>query len=407
MLEPLVEPSYQDIVEAETRIRAFVKVTPLERSNTFSKKVGGEIWLKEENLQKTGSFKLRGALNRILATPKNRLLKGVVTASAGNHAQGVALASTLSGTTAKIYMPCSTPPIKVEATRTYGGEVVLTGESFEDAYEAAVTYSKQADALFVHPFKDAYVIAGQGTVGLEIYRALNDFDYVVVPIGGGGLISGITIALKNLNPRLKVVGVQAKGAAPVYQSLKIGRPLEIASIETFAEGIATKRADKEMLEIIEKNVDDVVTVSDDEIAYAIALLMERAKLVTEGAGAASLAAVLSNNLGFINKRTVCILSGGNIDLLTLDRVLERGLKIAGRRMKIKLILKDKPGQLHRLLELIAESGGNILSIDHDRSNINVSLNSAEVTLNIETLSFKHQEEIISKAKNNGFIIERL
>lgn len=407
MVQEVIEPTFQDIVEAQARINDFVKRTPLEHSSSFSRLVGGDIWLKDENLQKTGSFKIRGALNRIRATPTDELRAGVVTASAGNHAQGVALASSLNGLKAKVFMPTSTPPIKVEATRSYGGEAILVGESFEEAYSAAVKHAENIGALFIHPFKDKYVIAGQGTVGLEIYQELQEPDYVIVPIGGGGLISGVAISLKKLNPKVKIIGVQAKGAAPIFLSFKSGRPIEISTVETFAEGIATKKADKEMFDIIEKYVDDVVTVTDDEIAYAIVLLLERAKLVTEGAGAASLAAVLANKVDVENKKTVCILSGGNIDLLTLVRVLDRGLKTAGRRLKIRVVLKDKPGQLRDLLDIVAKKGGNILSVDHDRTNANISLGLADVTLNIETLNYAQQEEIIKAIDNQGIPFQKL
>ncbi|PSN91975.1 threonine ammonia-lyase [Candidatus Marsarchaeota G2 archaeon OSP_D] len=407
MVQEVIEPTFQDIVEAQGRINDFVKKTPLEHSSSFSRLVGGDIWLKDENLQKTGSFKIRGALNRIRAASIDELSAGVVTASAGNHAQGVALASSLNGLKAKVFMPTSTPPIKVEATRSYGGETILVGESFEEAYNAAIKHAENMGSLFVHPFKDKYVIAGQGTVGLEIYQELQEPDYVIVPIGGGGLISGIAISLKKLNPKVKIIGVQASGAAPIFLSFKSGRPTEISTVETFAEGIATKKADKEMLDIIEKYVDDIVTVTDDEIAHAIVLLLERAKLVTEGAGAASLAAVLANKVNVKNKKTVCILSGGNIDLLTLDRVLDRGLKTAGRRLKIRVVLKDKPGQLRNLLDIIAKKGGNILSIDHDRTNTNISLGLADVTLNIETLNYAQQEEIIKAVENQGIPLQKL
>lgn len=407
MLEPFEEPTFEDVLEASKRICDVAKNTPLEHSASFSRMVGANVWLKEENLQKTGSFKIRGALNRVRATSRDVLARGVVAASAGNHAQGVALASFLEGVKAKIFMPKQTPQIKVEATRSYGGDVVLTGETFEEAYEAAIRYAEENRALFIHPFKDKFVIAGQATVGLEIHQGLSDPDYVFVPIGGGGLITGIGIALKRLNPNAKIIGVQAKGAAPVYLSLKTGRPVEISQVETFAEGIATKRADKEMLELIEKYVDDVVTVTDDEIAHTIVLLLERAKLVVEGAGAASLAAILCGKKEVTNRKIVAILSGGNIDLLTLDRVLERGLKMAGRRLKIKVVLKDRPGQLRDLLEIIAGKGGNILSIDHDRANLNISLGLAEVTLNIETAGNANQKEIVQAIEQHGIHVEVL
>ncbi|MEM0321667.1 MAG: pyridoxal-phosphate dependent enzyme, partial [Thermoprotei archaeon] len=238
-------------------------------------------------------------------------------------------------------------------------------------------------------------------------QELQTVDRVVVPIGGGGLISGIGIALKKLNPRIQVVGVQAKGAAPIYLSFKSGKPVEIPNVETFAEGIATKKADKDMLKVIEKHVDDIVTVSDDEISYAIVLLLERAKLVAEGAGAASLAAVLSGKVDVRNGKTVCLISGGNIDLLMLDRVLERGLKSAGRRLKIRVVLKDKPGQLRDVLEVIAGKGGNILSIDHDRTNTNISLSLAYVTMNIETLNTTQQDDIVNALNTLGIPAEKL
>ncbi|PSN82981.1 threonine ammonia-lyase [Candidatus Marsarchaeota G2 archaeon ECH_B_SAG-F08] len=397
----------EKVLIAQKRIQDLVHKTPLEFSRTLSNMAGIKTYLKEENLQRTGSFKIRGALNKIRALDPILLRKGVVAASAGNHAQGVSLASSVVGVKAKVFMPLGTPPIKIEATKSYGADVVLVGEDFEEAYDAAIQYCEKSGAVFIHPFDDEEVVAGQGTVALEILQDISEFDAVLVPIGGGGLISGIGTVIKTVKPSVKVIGVQAKGASSIYESFKQHKIIELSTTSTFAEGIATKKPSKRILEYLESVVDDIVLVDDEEIAYSLLLLMERAKLVAEGAGAASLAAMLFNKLASGIKQAVCVISGGNIDLLTLDRVLEKGLKRAGRRHRIKIRLKDRPGELNKVLNVLAKNQINILSIDHDRLNYDVTIGMADVTLDIETISMSQFSNTLDELKKLNLFVQEI
>ncbi|MEM3670538.1 MAG: threonine ammonia-lyase [Thermoprotei archaeon] len=402
-LEP---PSIDDVKTAFSRISTYVYKTPLDKSRSLSSLSGADVYTKDENLQRTGSFKVRGALNKIRSSDPSLLARGVVTASAGNHAQGVAYACSAVGAHSKIFMPEGTPLIKVEATRAYGGSVVLQGRGFEEAYEAAKLYQAQTGAMFVHPFEDRQVMAGQGTIGLELAADLDEFDAVVVPIGGGGLIVGLGRALKALRPSVRVYGVQSKGADAMARSIKTGVLVKLDDTRTFAEGIAVKSPSKRMLELVSQVVDDVAVVDDDDISYAILTLMERSKLVVEGAGAASVAAVLSSDLNLKGKRVVCLLSGGNIDMLTLDRVLAKGLAKAGRRCAFEITLRDRPGELSRVLEIIAAGGGNVATIDHDRSDRQVPVGYAKVSVAVETNGFSHQEALRQALVRNGFNVEK-
>lgn len=398
-------PRLDDILKARQRINDIVKKTPLEFSSTFSRIADAKIWIKDENLQKTGSFKVRGALNKIRATDPIRLAGGIVTASAGNHAQGVAFAAKTMGVTSTIFMPITTPAIKVEATKSYGGEPRLVGSNFDECYNEAIEYALKNNALFVHPFNDDLVIAGQGTIGIELIEDLEQIELVVVPVGGGGLITGIASALKALKPDVKIVGVQAEGADSMYKSYKSGKLVVSESVNTFAEGIAVKKPDPKMYNLLCKLVDDLVTVSDDDIAYAILMMMERAKLIAEGAGAASLASILSGKINIKGKNVVCIVSGGNIDLLTLDRILEKGFRYSGRRGKIRVLLKDRPGELKKILSIIAKGNGNVVSIEHERTNVDVSIGKAEVTMEIETVGPEHQRSIYHALRKRGIKIQ--
>jgi threonine dehydratase len=396
-----------DVLKARERISDKIKKTPLDFSSTFSRITNNKIWIKEENLQKTGSFKVRGALNKLRSVDSANLVNGVVTASAGNHAQGVAFAAKAIGVNSTIFMPINTPSIKVEATKSYGGDPRLIGNSFDECYSRAVEYARDKNALFVHPFNDRMVMAGQGTIAMELTEDLDQIDLVIVPVGGGGLITGVAATLKRIKPHVKIVGVQAKGADSMYRSYKSGRLVASKDVNTFAEGIAVKRPDPEMYDLICELVDDFVTVSDDDIAFAILMLMERAKLIAEGAGAAALASILSGKIGVKNKNVVCVVSGGNIDLLTLDRVLEKGFQHSGRRVRIRVLLNDRPGELNKILTVIADTKGNVVSIDHERTNLDVSIGKAEVTMEIETSGPEHQKAIFNSLKSCGIRIQAL
>ncbi len=361
-----MELTLRDFERAAKRLDGMVHETELGCSTTFSDMVKGEVWLKYENRQKTGSFKLRGAGNKIAALCERGEVKSVVAASAGNHAQGVAYASHMKGIPATIVMPKSTPIAKVQATEGYGARVVLCGECYDDAYDRAMQICQEEGATFLHPFDDYEVMAGQGTVGLEILKQLPTVDTVVVPVGGGGLLAGVAACIKQVNPRVRVVGVQAAGANAVYKSFQEHRHVQTERVSTIADGIAVKNPGESTVVEIMKYADDVVTVSDNEISAAILLLMERDKQIVEPSGAAPLAAVLSGKLDVADKKTVCLLSGGNIDMSFIHRVIEQGLVSRHRRLKFRTRLPDSPGSLTRLLNVVSASGANIMTIEHDR-----------------------------------------
>ena len=342
-----------------------------------------DLYLKTENLQNTGSFKIRGAYFKISTLSEEDKKKGVVACSAGNHAQGVALAATKAGTKSTIFLPAIAPISKVEANRNYGAEVRMIDGVYDDAYNAAVEYQKESGAVFIHPFNDIDVMAGQGTIGMEIMEQLEDADAVVVPVGGGGLISGVSFVVKKLNPKCKVYGVQAQGAASM-------------------DGIAVKSPGNLSYEMVREYVDELVTVSDDEIAAAILTLMEKQKIVSEGAGAVSVAAVLFNKLPLKGKKVVCIISGGNIDVNILSRVISRGLLKTGRKASLTLSLLDKPGQLEEVSRIIAELGANVTKVDHNMNVEDSDINGCYLTLRIETRNFAHIEEIKKRFREEGF-----
>ena len=358
------------------------------------------LYLKVENLQVTGSFKVRGASYKIANLPQEEKAKGVIACSAGNHAQGVALASQKNNIKATIFIPATAPISKVEATRKYGAEIKLIDGVYDDAYNAAVEYQKETGATFVHPFNDEDVIAGQGTIGLEILEELPDVEAVVVPIGGGGLIAGVAAAIKQLKPDCKVYGVQAIGASSMQQSYKQNHVIELPTVHTFADGTAVKRPGDLTFDLCSKYVDDIVTVHDDEIASAILSLMEQEKLVTEGAGALSVAAVLFNKLPIEGKKTVCILSGGNIDVNILSRVINRGLLKSGRLSHLTIELLDKPGQLREVSSIIAEYGANVIRVRHTQGGEGTDINDCYLKISMETKDSEHfvliQEELTKR-----------
>ena len=396
---------YNLILEADDRLAKRVRRTELIHSHHFSEKLGVPLYFKCENLQRTGSFKIRGALNFMTAQPRENLANGVITASAGNHAQGVAFSADLLGVKSTVYMPESTPPQKVFATRDYGAEVVLTGMNFDEAYAAAVKAGKESGALFVHPFDDMLVMAGQGTIGLELLQELPDLANILIPIGGGGLISGIASAIKETHPHVRIIGVEAAAAPSMHFSLKKERVMETPLAFSLADGIAVKRVGKKTFPIVRELVDEVVLVEEEEIAQAIVALLERTKLLVEGAGAVTLAAISNGRAGNISGKTVCLLSGGNIDVRTIAIVVERGLLAAGRYLKLKVELADIPGSLAQLSTDVAATRANIYLITHDRRSIALPVGRTEVLLELETRGYEHIEEVIGYLGGKGYDVE--
>ncbi len=364
-----------------------------------------QLYLKTENLQLTGSFKLRGAYYKISQLTDEEKSRGVIACSAGNHAQGVALGATHNGIKSLICLPDGAPLSKVEATKGYGAEVCLVPGVYDDAYAKALELRDQYGYTFVHPFDDEKVIAGQGTIGLEILDQLPDVEAVVVPVGGGGLISGVAFAIKTLRPDVKVYGVQAAGAPSMEQSLKKGESVHLDSVSTIADGIAVKQPGVNTLELCRKYVDEIVTVTDDETAAAILALMERQKVVAEGAGAVSVAAVLFHKLPVEGKKVVCIVSGGNIDVNMLNRVITRGLTKSGRHYTFIIDLFDKPGQLSGVLQAIAGEGANVISVTHERANSNsADINGCTIRLELETRDRDHINSLRDTMTQAGFTV---
>lgn len=362
------------------------------------------IYLKTENLQVTGSFKVRGASYKIANLPESEKVKGVIACSAGNHAQGVALASQKSGIKATIFIPATAPISKVEATKKFGAEIKLIDGVYDDAYKAAVDYQKETNGTFVHPFDDVDVIAGQGTIGLEILEQLPDVEAVIVPIGGGGLIAGVAYAIKQIKPDCKVYGVQSQGAGSMYQSFINKKVLELPTVNTFADGTAVKRPGDLTFELCQKYVDDIITVSDDEIASAILALMEKQKVVAEGAGALSVAAAMFNKLPIKGKKTVCVVSGGNIDVNIISRVINRGLLNSGRLCHLTIELLDKPGQLRDVSGIIAEHGANVIRVRHNQGGSNTDINDCFLKISLETRNQEHFEQIQNALIAKGYRI---
>ncbi len=363
---------------------------------------GTELYLKTENLQITGSFKVRGAYYKMNCLSKEEKARGVVACSAGNHAQGVALAAQKNGIKAVICLPDGAPISKVEATKGYGAEVCLVKGVYDDAYQKALQLRDEMGYTFLHPFNDEEVIAGQGTIALEIAEQLPDVDAIIVPIGGGGLISGIAYTIKTLNPHVKVYGVEAKGAPCMKNAIESGSLKPLPSVSTIADGIAVKQPGELTYELCSKYVDEIVTVSDDEISAAILALMEKHKLVTEGAGAVGVAAAMFNKIDLRGKKAVCVLSGGNIDVTILSRVIKRGLLMSGRSCQLMIELVDKPGQLKDVSRIIADLGGNVTSVHHERANEGSDVNGCYLRIVLETRNFEHIAEIKEALKKESF-----
>lgn len=363
------------------------------------------VYLKTENLQVTGSFKVRGAYYKISQLTEEEKANGVIACSAGNHAQGVARAATKNGIKSLICIPDAAPISKIEATKRLGAEVCLVKGTYDDAYAKAVELQKESGATFIHPFDDELVIAGQGTIGLEIMDTKPNIDAVVVPVGGGGLIAGVAFAIKSLNPNIKVYGVQAAGAPSMVNSVKDGQIETLDSVHTFQDGIAVKTPGTLTYEIASKYVDDFITVTDDECAAAILKLIERQKLVAEGAGASAFAAVMFNKIPNLKgKRVCCLLSGGNIDVTILSRVINRGLQMSGRLAELTIELLDKPGQLQGVSEIVSNMGGNVVSVAHDRADLNSDINACYLRISMETRNQQHVDEIKAELIKNGYRI---
>lgn len=396
----------KDLVnEAASRIKGIVTRTPVIPSSTLSRLFGFKVWLKLENLQKTGSFKVRGAFNKVSSLTEDEKARGVISASSGNHAQGVAWASSLLGVRSLIIMPENTPIVKFVATRGYGAEVMFHGDNFFEAYQFAIGYAKERGLAFIPPFEDDLVIAGQGTIGLEILEDLPDVDTIVVPVGGGGLISGIASAVKSARPSITVIGAEAGASSSCIESLKQGRPVEVSERPTIADGIAVKRVGDRTFALIRRYVDMVVDAGEDSIAGAILQLLERKKLMVEGAGAVTIAAAMEGKLPKSTKKAVFVLSGGNIDVTMLDRVIRLGLLREGRIIKLATVIRDIPGTLAGLTALIAGLKANILHVIHQREAVEVPVDSIRLEIILEVEGFEHSERILKALKENGYELE--
>ncbi|WP_435197522.1 threonine ammonia-lyase [Natronomonas sp. EA1] len=397
-----------DVLAARQRVSEVARHTPLDYSHTFSARTGAEVYLKLENLQRTGSFKIRGAANRLAQLTDEEREAGVVTASAGNHAQGVALAASRLGIDSKIVMPEHAPISKVNATRDYGAEVILHGPDYDAAQAKAHELEEREGRTYIHAFDDEAVMAGQGTIGLEIVEDCPEVDTVVVPIGGGGLISGIATAVKAHRPEARVIGVQAEGASSVAESLQKGERVTRDQVDTIADGIAVRTVGEQTFEVIQRRVDEVVTVSDSQIATALVELLERSKTLVEGAGAVALAALLEDTFDYEEGEVIVpALCGGNIDLNVLTTVIMRGLVEDGRYLKIRTVLKDRPGALRELIDVIADAKANIYGIQHDRTSRDLAMNDAEVELDLETRGHEHVAKLIEALEAHGYEVDIL
>ncbi len=395
-----------DIEAARQRIGDSILVTPCTRAEILSDLIGCEVFLKLENLQMTGSFKERGSLNKILQLSDEQLQAGVITASAGNHAQGVAHAARLCNIPAIIVMPETTPLAKIRGTREFGAEIVLYGSGYDEAYDKALQLQASKGYSFIHAFDDPQIIAGQGTIGLELLEQVPDMDVVVVPIGGGGLISGIATAIKAQRPEVRMIGVEASRIPAMQQSITAGAVQPLKGANTLADGIAVARVGKHTLPIVDRYVSDIVTVNEEQIATAIMLLLEREKTLVEGAGATGFAALYSNRIKDIaGKKVVVIISGGNIDLTLLSKILERGMESDGRLARLKVIIPDRPRSIARVASLIAEQHAGILQMSQNRSVSEVKLEETEVELLLETRGLDHVEEISHVLRDEGFIVK--
>ena len=390
------------ISDAYDRLRKRVRRSELMYSHYYSEQLGIPLYFKCENLQRTGSFKIRGALNFMTSQPREKLERGVITASAGNHAQGVAFSADLLSVAATVYMPEITPPQKVQSTRDYGAEVILTGRNFDEACSAAIAAQHVSGALFVHPFDDELVMAGQGTIALEILEELSDVRNIIIPVGGGGLIAGMASALRERAPHVRIIGVESTAAPSMSASFAAGKPTEQPVHVTLADGIAVKLPGARTVPVICALVDEIIQVEEEDIALAIVSLLEKTKMLVEGAGAVTLAAVLNRRVPNLEGKTVCLLSGGNIDVKTIAQVVERGLIAGGRYLKLIVELDDHPGALATLADNIAATRANIFHITHDRRSKSLAIGRTDVSLELETRGYEHIKEIVGYMKSKGY-----
>jgi threonine dehydratase len=396
-----------DILAALSRIRGSVQVSPCPGSETFSQLTGNAVFLKLDNVQKTGSFKERGALNKLMTLTDAERARGVIAASAGNHAQGIAYHAGKLGIRATICMPLPTPLIKVSATRGYGAEVILHGTNYDEAYEEAIRLSREQQLTFVHAFDDDDVIAGQGTIGLELLEQHPDLDAIIAPIGGGGLIGGLACAVKEINRRVRIIGVQTSRLPSMKVAIAEGKPVTLSPAITIADGIAVRRAGDRTLPMVQRYVDDIVTVEEEEIANAILLLLEREKTLAEGAGAAAIAALLNRKVVLSGKRVAVLVCGGNIDVTLLARIIERGLVKDGRLVRLRVHLGDYPGALHQLTGILAQHRANIVETSYDRAYHGVNLGDTAIDITMETRGPDHIAELLSSLTAAGYAHEKI
>ncbi|WP_028400192.1 threonine ammonia-lyase [Ectobacillus panaciterrae] len=399
--------SMNDMIQAHERMKGIVHVTPLDYSSTFSELAKNEVYLKLENLQKTGSFKVRGSYNKIISLPKEELENGIVAASAGNHAQGVAYSSNMLNIPCTIVMPKGAPLSKVLATKRYGANVELHGNSVDEALVYAKQLKEETGATFIHPFDDEAVIAGQGTIGLEILEQLPDVEAIICPVGGGGLIAGVAMAVKEHNPNIRVYGVEAMACPSMKQSLQQKKVVTIESMPTMADGIAVKRPGELTFQMIQRYVDDIFCVDEMEIARTMLMVLERNKLLTEGSGASSLASLLYHKTPLQSKKVIAVLSGGNVDVNFISRIIEHGMVESGRFVHFTTTIPDKPGQLQKILQVISELEANVLNIHHERIGTKVFPGYAELHLSLETKDHSHIERIQEAMNAKGYVIRMI
>ncbi len=397
-----------EIIKAKRLISDVVSKTPFVYAPLLSEKAEAKIFLKKENLQLTGAYKIRGAFNKITSLTEEEKQKGVIAASAGNHAQGVAYSARHFGIKATIIMPDATPLLKVSGTKDLGAEVILHGDNYDEAYAYALKYAKENSLTFIHPFEDDKVIAGQGTVAIEMLDKIRDLNTILIPIGGGGLISGVASAIKQIDPNIRVIGVTSKGAPGMYNSYKAGHTINSKSVRTIADGIAVRDVSEKTLAHILELVDDVIQVDEEEIASAVLFLLEKQKIIVEGAGAVGVAAILHHKVDLKKNENVgIVLSGGNIDVQMLSVIIEKGLMKSHRKMKLLITLIDKPGALMYLTDILRDANANIIHIEYDRTSTKLAYGDAKITIVLETKGKEHQEEIKQMLENNHypFVVE--
>ena len=397
---------FDDIKKAYDNIRNSIKKTPLVECATLNELTQSKVLLKLENLQKTGSFKVRGALNKIINLTDSEKKAGVIASSAGNHAQGVALGAKEAKIKATIVMPETAPISKVVSTKNYGARIVQYGSIYDHAYQKALEIQKEERQVFLHPFDDEYVIAGQGTIGLEILNEYKDIDMIFVPVGGGGILSGIALAVKSINPNIKVIGVEAENASSMKKALEVGKPIFIDDCKTIADGIAVAKVGDITYELVKKYVDEIITVSDDDIAQALLFLLEKAKVVAEGAGATSLAGLMSLKIDIKGKTACCVISGGNIDVNNIEKIVNKAQILQARRVRFVVYLSDTVGQINKLTKILMNNYANILYLNQTRYNIDLNITEQELSVVIECKNREHGEHILNELEKEGFKIKR-